>query len=56
MFNKHTTPANIVVDGTTIDQVESYIYLGRIITQDCSLLLEIKRRIRKIGFDLLNAS
>ena len=33
MFNKHTTPTNIVVDGTTIEQVESYIYLGRTITQ-----------------------
>ena len=49
MLNKHGTPANILVDCTTIEQVESYIYLGRTIKQDGNLLPEVKRRI-KLGW------
>ena len=45
MFNNHATPADIVVDGTTIERVKSYVYLGRTITQDSDFLPEIKRRI-----------
>ena len=45
MFNNHASPADIVVDGTTIEQVQSYVYLGRTITQDSDLLPEVKRRI-----------
>jgi len=45
MFNNHATPADIVVDGTTIERVKSYVYLGRTITQDGDLLPEVKRRI-----------
>ena len=45
MFNDHVTPTNITVAGTTIDQVDSYIYLGRKLTQNGDLLPEIKRRI-----------
>ena len=44
MFNKHVTLPNIILDGTTIEQVECYIYLGRIIMWDGNLLLEVKRR------------
>ena len=46
MFSKRTTPANIIVNGTIIEQVESYIYLCRTITQDGKLLSEVKRRIK----------
>ena len=46
MFNKHATRANTVVDVTTIDQVDSCIYLGRTITHDGNLLLEVRSRIR----------
>ena len=46
MFNKHDTPANIFVDGTILEQVESYIYLARTIMQDGSLLPEVKKRIK----------
>ena len=46
MFDKHATPANIVEDGTTIEQVKSYIYLGRTIMQVNSLLPDTKRRIK----------
>ena len=42
MFNKQATPANIVVDSTTIEQVESYIYQSRTLTQDVNLFLEVK--------------
>ena len=40
-FNKHATPANIVVEGTTIEQVENFIYVGKTITKDGSLLTEV---------------
>ena len=33
------------MDGTTIERVKSYVYLGRTITQDGDLLPEVKRRI-----------
>ena len=46
MLNKHAAPANVVIDGTIIEQVESYIYLGTTITQDGNLLPEVKRRIK----------
>ena len=46
MFNKHTTPANIIVDDTTIELVESYIYVDRTNIQDSNLLPEVKRRIK----------
>ena len=45
-FSKHDAPANIVVDGTAIEQVEGYISLGRTIRQDLNLLSEVKGRIQ----------
>lgn len=45
MFNKHVTPAVVTVNGTIVEQVDSYVYLGRTISHDGSLLPEIKRRI-----------
>ena len=45
MFNNHATPADIVVDGSTIEWVKSYVCLSRIITQNGDLTSEIQRRI-----------
>ena len=36
---------NIKVDGATLEQVESYQYLGQLITEDGRCEVEIKRRI-----------
>ena len=44
LLNNHTTPADIVADGTTAEWVKSCVYLGRTITQDSDLLPEIKKR------------
>ena len=49
MFNKHAAPANVVVNAMNIEQVESYIYLGRTILQDGNLLQEVKKRM-KLGW------
>ena len=45
MLNQYTSSAPIIVDGKTIEEVESYIYLWKVITKDGDLLPEIKRRI-----------
>lgn len=45
MFNEHITPEDITVNGTTIEMVDKYVYLGRTITESGDLLPEIKRRI-----------
>ncbi|CAH1277638.1 MUC4 [Branchiostoma lanceolatum] len=45
MYNKHADKAPIMVNGKEIEEVNSYIYLGRKVSQDGSLLPEIKRRI-----------
>ena len=43
MFNKQSTPANIVVDSMTTEQVENNIYLGRTIMHNGNLLPAVKR-------------
>ncbi|XP_063589368.1 uncharacterized protein LOC134766400 [Penaeus indicus] len=45
MFNKHIAPKDISVNGTTIERVNKYVYLGRTITESGDLLPKIKRRI-----------
>ena len=45
MLNPYTSSAPIIVDGKTIEEVESYIYLGKVVTKDGDLLPEVKRRI-----------
>ena len=45
MFNKHATKSTITVDGRAIEEVESYIYLGRTLTNDGEILTDIRRRI-----------
>ena len=48
MMNQHANMAAVIVDGKTIEEVKSYvyIYLGRTVTKDCDLQSEIKWRIR----------
>ena len=38
---------NITVDGRALEQVESYVYLGQLITEDGRSDKEIRRRIKK---------
>ena len=46
MLNQYTSSAPIIVDGTrtTIEEVESYIYLGTVVTKDGDLLPEAKEK------------
>lgn len=44
MFNSCTKPSPVIVEGMTIEKVDSYVYLGKKITWDRALLLEVKRR------------
>jgi exonuclease III len=45
MFNEFATKSPITVDGNVIEEVDSYVYLGKTVTQDGDLLPEVKRRI-----------
>ena len=45
MFNDYATKSAITLEGKSIDEVESYIYLGKKVTHDGDLLPEIKRRV-----------
>lgn len=45
MFNDHVGKSTITVDGKTIEEADSYVYLGKTLTRDNDLLPEITRRI-----------
>ena len=45
MFNKNTTKDQIKVSGKKIEEVENYIYLGKMVTSNGDIMPEIKRRI-----------
>lgn len=45
LFNVHTKPSPIIVDGKTIEEVGSYVYLGKKTARDGALLPKVKRRI-----------
>ena len=45
MLIQYTSSAPITVDGQTVEEVESYIYLEKVVTKDGDLLPEIKRSI-----------
>ena len=45
MFNKNTTKDQIKVSGKEIEEVENYIYLGKMVTSNGDIMPEIKRRI-----------
>ena len=45
MFNDHVNKSTITVDGKIIEEVDSYVYLGKTLTLDGDLLPEIRKRI-----------
>ena len=45
MFNDHVNNSAITVDGKIIGEVDSYVYLGKMVTEDGDLLPEIRKRI-----------
>ena len=45
MFNKYCRSAPVTINGRIIEEVDSYVYLGKLITKDGNLIPEIKRRI-----------
>ena len=44
MLNYYTSSAPIILDGQAIEEVESRIYLGKVVTKDGDLLPEIKEK------------
>jgi hypothetical protein len=46
MFNEFTNKTHITIEGTTLETVDEYIYLGQLINRSGSLLPEINRRIK----------
>jgi len=45
MFNEHTKKCTITVNGENINEVDSFVYLGKTVTKDGDLLPEIRERI-----------
>ncbi len=45
MCNDQADRAGVIVEGKTIEEVDSYIYLGQLITKDHDQTKELKRRI-----------
>ena len=45
MFNDHVNNSAITVDGKIIGEADSYVYLGKTVTEDGDLLPEIRNRI-----------
>lgn len=45
MFNSHAKPSPFTVDGKTVKEVYSYMYIGKKIVRDGALLPVVKRRI-----------
>ena len=42
---KHVNKDDVIVDGKTIEEVDSYVYLGQMVTKDHDQVLGLKRRI-----------
>ena len=49
MFNSHSIPQPIKVDDHQLEQVDNYIYLGRIVTMNNEIMVEILNRT-KLGW------
>ena len=47
MCNKHVDKDDVIVDGKKIDEVDSYVYLGQMVTKDDDQMQEMIRRIRQ---------
>lgn len=45
MFNSHAKPSPFTVDGKTVKEVYSYMYIGKKVVRDGALLPVVKRRI-----------
>lgn len=45
MFNSHTKPSPVIVAGTTIEGLDSYVALGKKIARNGALLLDVKIRV-----------
>ena len=45
MCNKHVNKDDVIVDGKKIEEVDSYVYLGQMVTKDHDQIQEMKRRI-----------
>lgn len=45
MFNKYAPEQAITVNGSVVERVEEYVYLGQLVTTDNDKTAEIKRRI-----------
>ena len=45
MFNEHAKKCTITVNGETIKEFDSYVYLGKTVTKDDDLLPDIRKRI-----------
>ena len=45
MCNKHVNKDNVIVYGKTIEEVDSYVYLGKMVTKGYDQIQEMKRRI-----------
>ena len=45
MCNKHVNKDDVIVDGKKIEEVDSYVYLGQMVTKDQDQIQEMKRRI-----------
>ena len=57
MFNSHMTPQSIKINGHQLEQVDSYIYQGRMVNMNDDIMLEILNRckIRWRAFSKMNA-
>ena len=45
MCNKHVNKDDVIVDGKKIEEVDKYVYLGKMVTKDHDKVQEMKRRI-----------
>ena len=45
MCNKHVNKDDVIVDGKKIEEVDSYVYLGKMVTKDHDQVQEMIRRI-----------
>ena len=45
MCNKHVNKDDVIVDGKKIEEVDSYVYLGQMVTMGHGQVQEMKRRI-----------
>ena len=46
MCNKHVNKDDVIVDGKKTEEVNSYVFLGHIVTKEHDQVQEMKRRIR----------